>query len=894
MRPVSSVVSLVCSSVRYVRQWGRGLALAVALTAWAPSTAHAQFCLDTNPCAPPSTQVAPSTVAATESSIMLTVYASDDNGLAVGSWQLWRNGINVSSWLTGKIDNAGALDQTLVAVGSFALDSGSNVIVSRICESGNGARCIADTVTVIYTAQPPPAALPATAAPIVTLAQRNDARLLDACATCASGTASYSTPAFFFNGNAVSTTLYYSTELARPTGFVELDVRVPASAAPGRLSVRLFQGSTNITLSNGAAEGFVGGTTAPVRIGAQFAADAMDTQVLTMSAQVSATWGSTVTTTTLTGIRALIQKVDSSVYGRGWVVAGDERLHIQTDSSLLLADGAGGLAIYPLIGCTGSPSVCTYTAPKGDYTTLVGKVRTSDNTRIWERTERTGGRTVWGATGLMEGQFGLLGDSMTVERVASGDPRIARLRYWTQVGSTVINKNITFAYSGGQLSSITLPDGRVSQFQYAADKSLIRVTDPDGMRAMTASYTAGRLTALAGRDTASTLFEYDAFGQLKAVVGPSVLVKGETFARERTTIHSLRHRLLDSLATSVGATAKAATPLDSAVQRAVDHRGTSTTVWGHVSGAASRTESRSSTGQTEFGAVTFDADYRPIAESGTGRAGQTFTWSGPLLTRSDDLLTGRATEYFHSTLDRLDSVRVAAVRQLRHYYTGASFLPDSTRTDSANVVRYTYDTRGRVLTVRDATNTTVTTTYETTHGNPVTATRTASGAATVSTSRTFDPSGRPITATDPLSRVFTTSYDSLNRVTRTDGPLSATTLRTYDDSAGVYTVRDPMMNLYTTVVNARGWVIKQQDPRGNIDSVRYDTLGRVTRSWSRRGDVVALTYDDFDRVLTRIASAPSGTPDTATFAYDAGKRWWMVKNAESIDSFFVDVGGRGS
>ena len=868
--------------------------LLVTLLFLLPSTAHAQLCSDSEACGPPSVQLVASEYSTMNASITLTIYASDGKGLALGTWKLWNNGTEVTTWLTGKM-SIGLMDQTATATGSFGLSVGTNTIVTRICDTGTGSTCDTDTIAVVRTTPPTP---PAKAAPVATLAQRNDARSLDGCAMCASGTASYSTPAFYFSGQAITATLYYSTELAKPTGFVELDVTIPASTTPQWTSVQLKDSPTGMlrTLSNGTTEAFRPGSLGPTRLAAALTADNLSSGLYPTEAIVKAWWSDGTQYLDTVSVRMLIQNERTSAYGRGWVVAGDSRVRLVDVSGVkgvLISGGAGGLAFYKLNGCGGLP--CTYASPVGDYASLVRKVLPSTTDTVWVLTERDGARTEWGSTGLLLRSVSALGDSSTVERVGLSDPRVKKLKYFTKIGSTDISRSITFAYNSttGLLSTITLPDSRVSTFTYTSDSLLQRITDSDGRRAFGASYTSDRITLLSGRDTASTVFAYDAFGQLSSVQGAAVKVEGGATAREVTTVTSLRHLLLDSLGTSSSALGKAAIPSANALLTSRDSRGTTQKVWGHVSGAATRTTVSPAVGSAQTSEVTFDTLYRVIVSSGTGRAGTEYSWSGPLLTETRDVLSGSSVRYHYSTSDRLDSVRVNDKVQLRNYYTSTSILPDSTRSDTANITRFTYDARGRVLTTRDANNATVTMTYESTHGNPATMTRTASDVATITSRTTYDAAGRADTIVDPLGRVFRSQYDALNRDTLQTGAAGETIGRTYNDSTGVYTLRDPINGLYKSVVNARGWVVRQEDPFGTTsDSVQYDTLGRATRTWNRRGDQVRLAYDSLGRMTSRIATSATGGADTTLFSYDPLKRWTAVRNAESTDSLFVDAAGR--
>jgi RHS repeat-associated protein len=859
----------------------------VLLAIAVPQSAAAQYC-DAS-CGTPSITLQVPTYS-TSATVQLAIHASDTDMLAGSSWKLWYKGVDVSSWIgtTGVITNSGLSWTSVIASGPFALDTGTHWLKTEICDANEseGPFCARDSVQVNYTPPPPP---PATATPVVTLAQRSDARSLDSCATCASGTAAYSTPAFYFNGAARGASLVYSTELARPTGFVEVDVKVTATTVPSRLRIRLRNpGGSFVTMSNAATEAFVNGDTTTVRMAAQFDASGIATGAHLYNVLLTAFYPDTSMTDSVANVRVLVRNDADTAYGRGWTVAGDSRLHVQSEGSVLMA-GDGSLAYYAFGSCGGSPWMCTYTSPTGDYSTLVRKVVSGDT--VWTRTARDGTVSVWSPVGLLKSHTDRWGNLFAIERMATGDTkRVYRMKYETVVSGTTITKYITFAYSGttGKLSSITLPDGRVSTFTVASGH-LTTVLDPDNVTALTATYNSSRLEELAGRNGAAVKFTYDSFGQISRLISAAAVTDSAISARDTTTIVSLRAKLLTGLSTTVGASAPNAVRVDSAYLKVTTAQGTETKTVGWISGAPSFVRTQSLSGAVDEVRATYNASHQPVTTSGTGRPLQRLEWSGPRLVATENVGSGLREEVTYTGYyDQVDEVTVGGTVMLKHFYSGSNLAPDSTRSDSANVTRFTYDSRGRPLTVRDANSVTVTTTYETTHANVSTAARTGGS----STSITYDGSGRPQSVTDPASRTFTTYRDKLNRDTLRVGPLADSTRWTHNDVTGTYTVRDAIQQLYTTVVNARGWVTSQTDPRGNAESFAYDRRGRLTRSTGRRGDVITSTYDGMDRMTMRIATLSGLAPDTTTFTYDPAKLWVAVRNAESIDTFFVDAGAR--
>ena len=873
-----------------------------------PRVAAAQFCADNNPCPSnqaPSIQIWVSQGSTSQQAVNLTIYASDDGTLSMSSWRLWYKGVEVTSWIgtTGVVDDPGSMHTSVSATGTFTLTAGEGDLISEICDTWGPPGCSADTVQVTYTAPPTP---PVIATPVLTLAQASDYRLLDDCATCASGTTGYSTPAFFANGAPQSTTLRYSSELGKPSGYAEVDVKVTSSAIPSRIRIRLRKPNTSIyaTLSNGATAAYVSGDTARIRMAVQFPADSLATGMYEREILVTAFYGpeyapTDSTSAVLSAVRFFIQNENRSRYGRGWTVSGDERIHRQGDGSLVLADGDGHLAYFAIGACGGSPWTCAFTAPRGDFSTMIRKVKSGTDT-VWVRTARNGTLTEWSNTGLLRSRTDRWGNTFAIERMVSDtlDPaRIHRTKLETVVGAVTITKYTTFSYNGstGRLTTITLPDSRQVTFTQSSGTfgELLSIRDPDNRTALSATYTDGRLVTIAGRNRAVSNLLYDGYGQLANVIGPSFLIDSGYTARDTTWFSSPRRQLMDGNQPTITAAGDTPARSDGTTLAIVSGRDTVLT-FAHRSGLPAKVVRRSGTTQTDSTLFTYDDSTRLLWTAGKSNAGAEYTWSGARLTSMRDVATGNLTELFYTNYDQIDSLRVDGVRQLRNFFSGARLAPDSTRTDTANVTRFTYDARGRQLTVRDANGATVTTTYETTHANAASVVRSANGAATTTTTYGYDAAGRPQTTTDPLARVFTTARNALNRDSVSTGPLSTVTTFSYDDSLGVYTVTDPKGQTYRTTVNPQGWVVESRDPRQNRDSVWYDRLGRPTRTKNRRGDVIRTTYDAFDRVLTRTAVELGGSKDSTTFAYDPAKRWVAVANAESIDTFHVDLGGRAT
>ena len=197
------------------------LALFVVLAAGALGArpASAQGCtLVDCPNQAPAVSVTVSPVSPPTPNVTLTVYASDAEGLAMDTWQLWVNGIEQSSWYGGAmISNPGGANISVSASGALLLVTGVNTIRSRICDVAAPSVCSEQQIAV-SVAVPPPLP-PAQGTPYFALAQRTDARSLSA----GGSTLSYATPTYVTVNTPRGVSLLYSSELAESQTTVEVD-----------------------------------------------------------------------------------------------------------------------------------------------------------------------------------------------------------------------------------------------------------------------------------------------------------------------------------------------------------------------------------------------------------------------------------------------------------------------------------------------------------------------------------------------------------------------------------------------------------------------------------------------------------------------------------------------
>ena len=230
--------------------------------------------------------------------------------------------------------------------------------------------------------------------------------------------------------------------------------------------------------------------------------------------------------------------------------------------------------------------------------------------------------------------------------------------------------------------------------------------------------------------------------------------------------------------------------------------------------------------------------------------------------------------------------------------------------------KITYDTRGRVLTYSEAGGYTTALTYNA-FGDVETIT-TPAGTTTL----TYDTLGRPLTITNPMGQVKSATWDALDRPLTETLPLPAagsaafTTTYTYDvyDAAKGWTymhITDPNGRMKKVGFDALGNMAEEIDELNNVttwtfkynlldsitdangNSTRYvynasrehfqtiypnggaetfvNSNGLLHSKTDRRGIQTSYTYDAFDRPTTIIARQNGQALESTTIAYDGYK-----------------------
>src|SRR6185503_1311463 len=181
-------------------------------------------------------------------------------------------------------------------------------------------------------------------------------------------------------------------------------------------------------------------------------------------------------------------------------------------------------------------------------------------------------------------------------------------------------------------------------------------------------------------------------------------------------------------------------------------------------------------------------------------------------------------------------------------------------------------------------------------GQVLTWTNPGNGAATGTTTFTYDTQGRLFSIRDHAGNTTSYGYDPLGRVNQINWP--GTTHRqftydnrdnitligdesgnpwsyAYDDNGRLMTATDPLLHATGFVYDGLDRVMQVSDPLGHATLYDYDLNGRLFHKTDRSGRVTTYQYDALNRL--QAVSDPAGAP--TSFGYDGDSRMIFARDA---------------
>ena len=444
-----------------------------------------------------------------------------------------------------------------------------------------------------------------------------------------------------------------------------------------------------------------------------------------------------------------------------------------------------------------------------------------------------------------------------------------------------INRN-EFTANGGQISTVTTPDGLWLKFTYG-----------DCVAASPGTTCITQVTDNSGRTVS---YSYDAYGRLTTVTDPAGGVTKYTWA---------------ACTNSVTCTELLTTTDPAGHVTSNTYNATTGWITGQADGAGhkwSYSYVTNSAGQVTQATVT---DPRGIADQysfsssnglpssvtyGLGSSDpQTVTTSfSPttnLLTSETDAL-GRTTDYTYDALGNLTSIT---------YLAGTS---------SASTWSYTYDpTYNRITSVTNPLGYTTTITYNdaaqtetltdplgrkwvTTlndEGQPIEQTNPLGGTTYLSylygdlvaitnplgeaTGAYYSSVGQPLDITDAEGNTESYTWTPLGGLASETNPLGGVTSYGYDADGNLTSVTDADGHKTSYTYNGDSELATKTDPLGKVTSYSYDGDGDLTKVTDAMSNVDTFAYNDFGNVTTALYGVSGSTQQSKiVYTYDNGNR----------------------
>jgi RHS repeat-associated protein len=518
---------------------------------------------------------------------------------------------------------------------------------------------------------------------------------------------------------------------------------------------------------------------------------------------------------------------------------------------------------------------------------------------FWEKGKRRNYRLYRGL------YYPLRGDYSTLTKNADGSYTITEKdglkRNFDSTGAvtSLVDKNgdtLAFSYTGGRLSGVTDPNGRIASFSYDANGKPVSVTDPKG-NVYSFEYTSGKLSAVQHPDGGRWSYTYGTNGLLASKTDPenhTVTYTYDTSDRVAEMLDPQGGRRSMTYPSQPGSPGKIPdpyplvnwVPLKESTLTEKDEGG-----WTYTFNTLTETISKMVDPLGNTHTFTHDEQGNMLSntEPGVGTTTYTYDEKGNVTSVRDPL--NQTATYTYNSFAEVLTVGGAPGNTTNTYDSGGNIT--STTNPAGETTQFEYDTKGNLTGITNAKGLKTVLGYDV--GNNLTSVTRPGGAVT---GLARDANGNVLTVTDPAGKYTTFQYDVMNRLTGITDPLANTTTYTYDKKGNQVFLTDANNNNTSYQYNYLGQLTGVSDPLNNATRFDYTDGGcpscsggvnRLAAVTDAKNQKSAYTYDKLGRLLTEtdplvkttlLAYGPTDLPvsrtdangATVSYAYDPLQR----------------------
>lgn len=434
-------------------------------------------------------------------------------------------------------------------------------------------------------------------------------------------------------------------------------------------------------------------------------------------------------------------------------------------------------------------------------------------------------------------------------------------------------------YSGTKVGLITDPSGRTIQYTYNTSGQLSDVTDTNGKTWHFEYWDGHNLTWIVDPRNNSTTIGYDSSNRVTSINYNDFTAAKTTWTYTYDNTDG-KTTVTDPLTHNTTYTWDGSGRVTDVLNAVGDHKGTS---WDANNNATASTDSFSHATSYTYDALNnLTAKQNPTTSGGQPGAKDTYDFTDPLhpyLPSKKTSASGNIVSYSYNTAGSLLSATSSASGGTGMGATTSTYQGDPSGSATVNCGAKA----GQICTSTDANGNTTTFGYDT-HGNVTTVTPPAPlGVKTY----TYDSLSRIKTYTDGNGYKTTYTYDNADRITAQAYASSGTTISYTYDQSGNLTQRVDGTGTTTWTYDGYNRITKIQQTGKPDLNYTYDTASNLKTEQGSFG-TVTYSYDNANQV-TRI-NQPNGA--NQDFAYTDGKvtSAWLPGNI--VETLSYDNAGR--